>query len=82
MPGKIYNIIDVVQNIKCPTLVCDAENEHLSSGQAKMFYKALTCRKDYILFLDSEGAGEHCESGAKSLFHQKAFDWLDEALKS
>ena len=77
---RSYNINDIVQNIKCPTLIADAENEPLSSGQAKLLYKSLTCRKDYILFLDKEGAGEHCEAGAKSLFHQRAFDWLEEAF--
>jgi hypothetical protein len=24
---------------------------------------------------------EHCESGARTLFHQRAFDWLDAVLK-
>ena len=28
----------------------------------------------------AEGAGQHCESGARTLFHQHAFDWLGEVL--
>lgn len=28
----------------------------------------------------ADGAGEHCEQGNRSLFHQTAFDWLDKIL--
>ena len=31
-------------------------------------------------FYDAEGAGDHCEAKSRPLFHQRAFDWLDEAL--
>jgi hypothetical protein len=34
-----------------------------------------------MLFKAEEGASEHCEMGARSLFHQRMFDWLDETLK-
>jgi hypothetical protein len=27
-----------------------------------------------------ERAGEHCEAGARLLFEQRIFDWLDEIL--
>jgi len=30
--------------------------------------------------LAKEGAGNHCEAGARSLFNQRAFDWLDMVL--
>jgi hypothetical protein len=29
---------------------------------------------------DAEGAAGHCEGGARRLFHQRCYDWLDEAL--
>ena len=75
-----YSLADVAQNIACPTLVCDSENEQYSKGQAKELYDALTCPKEYILFTNADGAGETCQAGAISLFHQKAFDWLDEIM--
>jgi hypothetical protein len=28
----------------------------------------------------AEGAGGHCEALARTLFHQRMFDWLDETL--
>jgi hypothetical protein len=43
---------------------------------------ALTCEKEFFSFYRKEGAGEHCESGARLLFHQRAFDWLDERLQT
>jgi hypothetical protein len=27
-----------------------------------------------------QGAGQHCESGARTLFHARAFDWLGRVL--
>jgi len=33
-----------------------------------------------VRFYDAEGAGDHCEGKTRPLFHQRAFDWLDEAL--
>lgn len=77
-----YNLKDTAHQIKCPTLVMDAENEAFSSGQAPEFFDALTCKKDYVLFSAKEGAGEHCQAGALSLSHQFLFDWLARVLGS
>ena len=43
----------------------------------QQLYEALTCPKHFLRFSTEEGAGEHCECGARALFHQRAFDWLD-----
>jgi hypothetical protein len=29
----------------------------------------------------AEGAGDHCESGARTLFHARVFAWLDPIMK-
>ncbi len=42
----------------------------------------LTCDKDYIRFTAAEGTGGHCESGARSLVHERVFDWLDHQLSA
>ncbi|GAA4655416.1 alpha/beta hydrolase family protein [Arthrobacter cryoconiti] len=78
--GK-YDLTDVAAQIKCPTLVCEAEEDHFFTGQPVMLYDALTCPKTFMSFTASEGAGEHCHSGALTLFHQRMFDWLDDTLK-
>lgn len=78
---KLYNLIDSAPKIQCPTLVADGENEHGCAGQAMQLFNALTCPKEYVLFTNAEGAGEHCSAGATSLFMQRAFDWLDTTLE-
>jgi pimeloyl-ACP methyl ester carboxylesterase len=66
--------------IQCPTFVCSAEDDDLSTDAPKL-YDALTCPKQYVQFGSAEGAGQHCESGARTVFHARAFDWLDQVLK-
>ncbi|MBO0929373.1 alpha/beta hydrolase family protein [Fibrella aquatilis] len=74
---KTFTYKDRVDSIRCETLVCAAENDEIASF-AKHVYDGLTCPKQYILFKNADGAGEHCEDGNRSLFNQRAFDWLDE----
>lgn len=65
--------------IECPTFVCSAEGDDLSVDAPRL-YDALRCPKEYVQFKAADGGGEHCESGARTLFHQRAFDWLDGVL--
>jgi alpha-beta hydrolase superfamily lysophospholipase len=71
-----YEQEDIIGNISCPTLVCDAENDDISA-YGKKFFDLLRCEKSYLRFRADEGAGEHCISGNRSLFHERVFDWLD-----
>jgi pimeloyl-ACP methyl ester carboxylesterase len=73
---QAYSLADVAKNIRCPTFVSEAENDRRRGG-GKDLYNALRCPKDYVLFRASEGAGEHCEAGAREVFFQKMFGWLD-----
>jgi hypothetical protein len=79
--SKDYTIKDIVQNIRCPTQVLDAENDDSFPGQPKIVYDALTCSKSYIRFTEQEGAEEHCQSGALAICNQRILDWLDKILK-
>jgi pimeloyl-ACP methyl ester carboxylesterase len=76
---QAYSLADVARNIQCPTFVDEAENDRRRGG-GKDLYDALQCPKEYVLFAASEGAGEHCEAGAREVFFQKLFDWLDPIL--
>jgi dienelactone hydrolase len=78
--SKIYTIKDIAQDIKCPTLVLEAEKDDSFPGQPKKVYDALKCPKKYILFTSQEGAEEHCQCGAPALSNQRIFDWLDETF--
>ena len=71
-----YEQENIIGNISCPTLVCDAENDDISAF-SKTFFDLLRCAKDYLRFTSEEGSGEHCISGNRSLFHERVFDWLD-----
>jgi pimeloyl-ACP methyl ester carboxylesterase len=66
--------------ISCPTLICAAEGDDLSSRAHELFDN-LTCEKTFVEFRTADGASEHCESGARTQFHHVAFDWLDASLK-
>jgi len=63
--------------IACPTLITSAENDEIGAT-ARTLYDRLTCPKTYLTFSAAEGAGAHCETGARAWFNQRAFDWLDE----
>ncbi|GGO41364.1 alpha/beta hydrolase family protein [Deinococcus humi] len=74
-----YNLIGRAERITCPTLVTRAENDPISAF-ARQLYDALKVPKEYIEFTAAEGAGEHVEDGARALYHQRTFDWLDKVL--
>jgi pimeloyl-ACP methyl ester carboxylesterase len=76
---QAYSLADVARNIRCPTFVDEAENDRRRGG-GKDLYNALQCPKEYVLFAAGEGAGEHCEAGAREVFFQRMFDWLDPIL--
>jgi len=75
-----YTLVGRAKYIRCPTLVCSAENDDIGVT-ARQLYDALSCEKAFIAFTAKEGAGAHCEAGARSLFNQRAFDWLDRILE-
>jgi pimeloyl-ACP methyl ester carboxylesterase len=76
-----YHLRDgIAEQIRCPTLVCEAEKDLFFQGQAQQLYDHLTCPKTMIKFTDAEGAGAHCEMGASRLAYARIYDWLDETL--
>ncbi len=74
-----FTIAGLADRITCPTLIIEAEND-VRGGDARPLYDAIVAPKEYLLFTNAEGAGEHDESGAASLFAQRVFDWLDTTL--
>jgi alpha-beta hydrolase superfamily lysophospholipase len=63
--------------IACPTLITSAEHDEIGAT-ARTLYDRLTCPKTFLVFSAAEGAGAHCETGARAWFKQRALDWLDE----
>jgi alpha-beta hydrolase superfamily lysophospholipase len=71
-----YSLKDRAGQITCPTFVCSAEGDDISAS-ASQLADALNCAKQYVRFTAAEGAGDHCESGARALYHARSFGWLD-----
>jgi alpha-beta hydrolase superfamily lysophospholipase len=72
----------IAEQIRCPTLVCEAEKDLFFQGQAQQLYDHLTCPKTMIRFTDAEGAGAHCEMGASRLAYARMYDSLNETLST
>jgi pimeloyl-ACP methyl ester carboxylesterase len=70
----------VAEKIRCPTLVCEAEQDIFFEGQPKMLFDHLTCEKTFMRFTDADDAGAHCHPGAQRFALGRIFDWLDATL--
>ena len=77
---KPFSLAGRAAEIRCPTFVCNGENDPISASAPELV-AALNCEHEFVTFTAAEGAGDHCESGARTLFHARAFDWLDSYLK-
>lgn len=68
-------------DIRCETLILDADNEEAFAGQPKALFNQLKCRKTYMNLTNAESAGAHCQAGAEAVGGQRIFDWLDEVMQ-
>ena len=68
------------ERINCPTWVCKAEEDEISASAPELV-NALRCPKKFVQFTTAEGAGDHCEQGARALYHARSFAWLDDLLQ-
>jgi pimeloyl-ACP methyl ester carboxylesterase len=70
----------VAERIRCPTLVCEAEEDLFFAGQPQQLFEHLTCEKTLMRFTHADYAGAHCHAGAQRLAFGRVFDWLDATL--
>jgi pimeloyl-ACP methyl ester carboxylesterase len=77
---KDYSNAGYAGQITCPTYVTSAEADDVSASAPKLA-DALRCPHEFRTFTTAEGAGDHCEAGARTLFHARAFAWLDEIMR-
>jgi alpha-beta hydrolase superfamily lysophospholipase len=75
-----YSLAGRAGSITCPTLVVNAEGDDISASAPRLA-AALTCESEFITFTAAEGAGDHCEAGARTLFNARALAWLDTVLQ-
>ena len=75
-----YSLKDRAGDITCPVFVCNAEGDDISKS-APQLAGALTGDQEFVTFTAAEGAGDHCEAGARTLYHARSFGWLDRILR-
>ncbi|GGM01829.1 alpha/beta hydrolase family protein [Nakamurella endophytica] len=75
-----FRLGGVAGSIRCPTLVTHAEGDDIGASAPQLFDALTVQDRTLIRFTVAEGAGDHCEAGARSLFDARAFGWLDERL--
>jgi hypothetical protein len=51
-----------------------------SAGNAETFAAKLQCRTQYVRFTSADGVTGHCEMTGRTVFHRRAYDWLDDVL--
>jgi pimeloyl-ACP methyl ester carboxylesterase len=73
---KPYSLRGLAERITCPTFVCNAENDPIGAT-APDLVAALTCPHEFVTFTAAEGAGDHCEAGARLLYDARSLGWLD-----
>lgn len=73
-----YDNSDIIENIKAKTLVLDGSAE-VTQG-AKVFYDALTCSKDYLLFDENSTAQSHTQMGGYATATEYIFNWIEDNL--
>lgn len=78
---ELFTLEGIAEKIKCPTLVCEAENDHFFAGQPERLYSALKSPKTFMKFTEDDFAEEHCQFGALQLFNHRLFTWMDSVLK-
>ncbi|MDQ2768998.1 MAG: alpha/beta fold hydrolase [Bacteroidota bacterium] len=79
---KDWTMKGIAQQIRCPCLVLDSEDDILLPHQAQKIYDALESPKTFFRFTKEDGAENHCQSGALAYKDEVVFNWLDDIMKS
>lgn len=78
-----YHLRDgVAEKIRCPVFVGRAEDDEFLAGQPELLMQHLKAPATLFNFTSAEGAGSHCQSGAKRILNEREFNWLDGILKT
>lgn len=75
-----YQISPYAAGISCPALLTAAEGDPTAENAAKLQAAIGPEQATLIRFTAAEGAAGHCEALARSLYHQRVYDWLDHTL--
>ena len=61
-------------------VVTHAEGDAIGASAPRTFAALTVADKQLITFTAAEGADDHCEAAARTLFDARAFAWLDDRL--
>ena len=71
----------ILGRIKTPVLITRAQKDQTGDQAEIVYQKLVNCeKKSFLVFRDEEGTAEHCQTGARMLFSERVFAWLDENL--
>ena len=71
---------ETAAQIKTPLLITSPENEQFWPGQSEELARMTADVSQVVEFTEAEGADGHCQPMARTLTHERVFDWLDEQL--
>jgi dienelactone hydrolase len=71
----------IAENIRCPVLVCEAEQDHFFFGQPQLLAEALGDKATYLKLAAEDAAQEHCHVGATDFITTLVMDWVEDTLR-
>ena len=71
---------DRVADIRCPVLVCDADDDAFFKGQPAALAKALGIRATHVVFTQDDSASAHCHVGASDFMNSTVLGWFGDML--
>lgn len=74
-----YDNSDILDKLTCKVLVMDASAD-INPGEAKKFYDAIGCPKEYMLFDDETMGQTHTQMGCYASASERLFDWIADNL--
>lgn len=79
--GRAFDNHEALRAMRCPVFLAWEENDP-TTRSAEAIHAMLKVPNVLVRFLAEEGADGHCAMMARSLLHQRVFDWLDEVFAS
>jgi hypothetical protein len=71
----------LTEQIKCPVLARDAEDDRFFRGQPQQLADALGDRATHRRLTSADAAGDHCHVGASDFLNRVVMDCLEETFE-
>ena len=76
-----YNMLNVANQISCPTLIVECEND-FAGGSGQDLKDAMSTRTDLVRLGVSQGAEGHCAGLGQEIWSETVYGWLSQVLKN